>query len=129
PVVISENELVMLVRKERAWPGDIETIEDLVKPGVRVGLADPEKSALGVVTREFLERHRLYEALEASGNCKLWSPTGEYLVAQIRAGAIDAVIVYRSNALANPKTLDEVGLSDLKDKKARATQPFAIARF
>src|ERR1051326_3559731 len=127
PVVISENDLVLLVRKEKA--DEINDVRDLLKPDVRVLLADPEKAALGVVTRDFLQRRGIFEALEKSDNWKASSPTGDYLISQIVAGSVDAVIVYRSNARVNPHILDKVELRELADDKAHATQPFAIARF
>src|SRR5262249_10945031 len=106
----------------------IKSLDDLLKPNISVGLADPEQSALGLVTRDLLERRDLFDALERSGNRKISSPTGDYLVSQILAGAGHAVIVYRSNARANPKISDKLELRDIADKKARATQRFAIAQ-
>jgi molybdate transport system substrate-binding protein len=132
PVVISENDLVMLVRKDRA--GDIKSVEDLSKPDLRVGLAD-DQAALGVVTREFLQHREVYEPLVNSGNWKLSSATGDYLVSQILAGSVDAVIVYRSNARVNPKIVLQLEMVEIADEKelalslGRATQPFAIARY
>jgi len=52
--VVSANEMVMIVDKGN--PRKIKTLEDLTKPGIRLGLAHPEKSALGFLTKILLEK-------------------------------------------------------------------------
>jgi Bacterial extracellular solute-binding protein len=51
------------------------------------------------------------------------------LVSQMRAGALDLAVVYRSNAYAAPEALkSEMEIVELHLPQALATQPFAIAR-
>ena len=59
-------------------------------------------------------------------NKLLDSATGDFLVNQLRAGSLDAVIVYRSNALVNPSTLNDAFIVNIDEPMAVAIQPFAI---
>ena len=65
----------------------------------------PVSSVLGALTQKMLAGQGLHERV--ARNQKLDSPTGHYLVNQIRAGSLDAVVVYRSNGMANPANLLE----------------------
>jgi molybdate transport system substrate-binding protein len=120
---LSANPIVILVQPEN--PHGIGSLLDLSRPGLRVGLGHPEKSALGALTRELLSSEACEALLLESGNLKVESPTGDLLVNQLRAGSLDAAVVYASNAaLAG----DEVQRIELHMEGALAVQPFAIGR-
>ena len=119
-VTISQNDIVILVKKDKI--NEIKSISDLQIPGIRVGCAHPEKSALGALTVKMLNTLNI----KLGSNLELDSATGDFLVNQLRAGSLDAVIVYRSNALANPSTLNDAIVVDINDSSALAYQPFAI---
>jgi len=120
--VLSANRMVLLVPLGN--PRGIVALEDLLQEGLRVGLAHPEKSALGALSRARLEAAGLAARLDASGNVKVTSPTGDFLVNQLRTGALDVALVYASNAAM---ALDEVERVPLSIPDARAVQPMAIA--
>ncbi len=124
--VVTANEMVILA--EKGNPKGITTLDDLAKPGMRLGLAHPEKSALGFLTKYLLDEEGLYDKIVASGNLKLDSPTGDFLVNQLKAGSLDAVIVYRSNAMAVSSTGEDFDILDIDRPHAIATQPFAVAK-
>lgn len=124
--VVTANEMVILT--EKGNPKAIETLADLAKPGMRLGLAHPEKSALGFLTKHLLESESLYQPIVDSGNLKLDSPTGDFLVNQLKAGSLDAVIVYRSNAMAVSSTGEDFDILGIDRPNAIATQPFAVAK-
>lgn len=125
-IMLSENDMVILVPK---GSDKVRGLGDLSQPGVKVGLGHPENSALGALTQQLLERSGHFEALRASGNIKVESPTGDFLVNQVVTGALDATIVYRSNALANPDNLKEsVDMVAIDAPGAHAAQPIAIAQ-
>jgi ABC-type molybdate transport system substrate-binding protein len=119
---VSSNRMVILVRKGN--PSAISELADLCEPGLTVGFAHPEKSALGVLTQRIMKEAGLTERFAASGNLMLDSATGDFLVNQMRTGSLDAVIVYRSNAANALADVDQVLLDA---PSAQATQPFAIA--
>ncbi|MCP4848009.1 MAG: molybdate ABC transporter substrate-binding protein [Verrucomicrobiaceae bacterium] len=120
PKTVSSNDMVILVSNDVR--GKIRKLSDLSLPGMRVGLAHPENSALGALTVRLLEN----EKVEIGDNKELDSATGDFLVNQLRAGSLDAVIVYRSNAKANPATLKGAHIVDINNDMAIARQPFAI---
>lgn len=122
---VSANEMVIIAEKDN--PKKILLLDDLFRPGLRLGLAHPEKSALGFLTKDMLEKVGIYQKIVDSGNLKMTSPTGDFLVNQIKAGSLDAVIVYRSNALATASTADKLTVLGIERPEAIATQPYAVA--
>jgi ABC-type molybdate transport system substrate-binding protein len=89
---------------------------------VKLGVGHERQCALGALTKKRLESVGLCEAIMK--NVKVQSPTGDFLVNQLRVGALDAVIAYASNA---------TGFSDiegirLEEELQFAVQPIAVAR-
>ena len=120
-VELSRNKIVILV--EKGNPKNIKTLEDLARPGLALGLAHEEKSTLGSLTRRILEGAGLYDRVVK--NRQTEAPTADFLVNQMRVGALDAAIVYASNASGAKPHLDTVPI-DLSS--AIAIQPFAVGR-
>ena len=125
PVVLTENDIVIAVAKEN--PKGIRTLEDLTRADLRVGVCHPEKSALGHLTRKMLQKLAIEKrVLEAAA---VQSATGDFLVSQIRAGGLNAVIVYRSNVLNHSANVDHhLDIVEIEDDSALAVQPWAIAK-
>jgi ABC-type molybdate transport system substrate-binding protein len=119
--VVSSNPLVLITQPGN--PLALRELEDLLRPDLRVGLADPDKSALGSLSRQVLQRAQLHQALEESGNVRVWTPTGDMLTNQLLTGSLDAALVYASNT---PKA--KVHVVTLGAAGARARQPWAAAR-
>ena len=59
PLNVSRAGLVILTA--RGNPRDIRRLSDLARPGLRVGIANPEQSALGDLTVKVLDQLRLRE--------------------------------------------------------------------
>ena len=86
---------VILVRKDN--PKDIQGIRDLVKPGIALGLGDPEVSAIGRTSVRILEKNNMdMEAIKK--NLVFSSLTVGELGVQIQLGKIDAAIVWDATA-------------------------------
>lgn len=123
--VLTENDMVILVKKGNEK--NIKNLEDLTRDGVRVGVAHEKNSALGALTAMMLKDAGLYDKVNA--NKSLDSATGDFLVNQIRAGSLDAVIVYRSNAMSSPENMEKyLDIVDIEAEGAMAVQPIAIAK-
>ena len=122
--VVTGNEIVLLVRKGN--PMGISNLEDLAKSGVKLGICDGEKSALGELTRTMLERREVAEKISANVVVKV--AKGDDLISAMQARSLDAALVYRSNALASPVTLEEHEIVDLNDELAFAEQPYAVGK-
>jgi ABC-type molybdate transport system substrate-binding protein len=121
--LISQNPMVLAVAKGN--PKAIKTLDDLAREGVRVGLAHPEKSALGSLSLALLEDEGLRARIDAAETQVQDSPQGDFLINALRTGAIDSAIVYLSNA---SMSRDEIDIIAIDSPLAHSTQPYAIAR-
>jgi molybdate transport system substrate-binding protein len=121
PETVSANSMVILVAKGN--PRGIAKLADLAAPGLKLGIGDEQQCALGWLTKDVLDRAKLCEAVEK--NVSVRSPTGDFLVNQMRAGALDAVIVYASNTTFVRDALDVVPV-DLPQRFA--LQPIAVGK-
>jgi molybdate transport system substrate-binding protein len=107
PVEMSSSDIVILVPKGN--PKEIRSLADLAKPGLRLGVANPDQSTLGALTRRLLEQAGLLERVMT--NVVAQTPTADMLVNQIRAGSLDATVVYVSNTMKVREHLEVVPLS------------------
>jgi molybdate transport system substrate-binding protein len=118
---VSQNELVIIVQKGN--PHGIKSLQDLSKPGLKVGVGHEKQCAMGWLTQNtFREAGVTTEIME---NVKVQVPAGDMLVNQMQTGALDASVVYLSNAAGAGDFLDAIRIEGLKCSVA--TQPFAIA--
>lgn len=116
---VTETDIVIAVPAEN--PHQIRTLSDLAKPGLRLGVCDVKQSALGFLTERLLDRAALLNAVGERVVSRV--PTGDLLVNQLRAGSLDAAIVYKSNLA----TLNGVIVPVLIDHPAaKAIQPYAV---
>ena len=120
-VNVSETDILIAVPKSN--PKGIASLQDITKDGLKLGVANAEQSALGALTERMLDRAGLLKNVMA--NVRSQTPTADMLVNQLRAGGLDAVIVYEANISQVRNDLDIVRI-DLPS--AKAVQPYAIAR-
>ena len=90
---VSETDMVIISKPGN--PKNLRSLQDLTKPGLKLGLANPDQSALGGLTRRLLRELEIYESVEK--NVATLVPTADLLVLQVREGDLDAAIVYRAN--------------------------------
>ncbi len=121
-VPVSTNQLVILVPKGN--PHQIHSLNDLGKPGLRVGVGHEKQCALGALTQETLKQGGVHDPVME--NVKVQSPTGDLLVIQLRTGSLDAVIAYVSNATEAANELEAIAIKDIPC--AVAVQPVAVGR-
>ena len=112
---------------EKGNPKNINNLEDLSRSGLKVGIADRKKSALGALTYNMLEQEGELAALEASKNLKVLVAKGDDLVNQMQLGALDAALLYKSNAMASPSIMQHCKIIMLGNDYATAEQPYAVA--
>ncbi len=119
---ISQNELVILVKKGN--PLGIESLHDLGRGKLRVGIGHEKQCAMGWLTqRTFLEGGVQDDVMK---NVVVQTPTGDMLVNQMRSGSLDAAVAYLSNAAGSAEHLDAIRIQGLPCSVA--TQPFATAK-
>ncbi len=127
--VISRNDMVLVVPKGN--PARVKSIEDLARPDLRVGLAHPVNSALGALTDDLLKKLKLHAKVydAARKYPVVHSDAGHALVNQMRAGALDLLVVYRSNVLSNPENAEKyMDVVEMNLPEAVAVQPYAVAK-
>ncbi|MCH2136229.1 MAG: molybdate ABC transporter substrate-binding protein [Phycisphaerales bacterium] len=124
--MLSRNDLVLLVPAGNR--AGLNRTEDLLKPGLRLGLASPQRSALGKLSVDALRAAGVMDALQDSGNVVVESPTGDFLVNQVRAGALDGAIVYRSNASATEAVREHTDIVEIDLPGDPARQPWTVRR-
>lgn len=118
-VLLTETDIGIVVPKDN--PRGIKTLADLARPGLRLGLCNAQQSTLGYMTGGLLRATGLEAAVRR--NVVVEVPTADFLINQMRAGALDAALVYRVNALPQAAHLTFVPIAH---PGAKAVQPFAI---
>ncbi len=114
---VSKTQIVIITDKGNSH--HIHSLQDLTQSGMKIGVCNPQQSALGTLTARLLKQRNLYEAIMK--NVRSQTPTADLLVNQMRTGSLDAAIVYMANT------------SQVKDKftiipveGANATQNFGL---
>jgi len=118
-VILTETDIGIVVRKGN--PHSLKTLADLAKPGIKLGLCNAEQSTLGYMTRGMLQGSSLLESVRK--NVVVEVPTADFLINQMRAGALDAAIVYQVNAAPQAAHLDYLPIDH---PGAKAVQPFSV---
>ena len=118
-VVLTETDIGLAVRKGN--PHRLHTLADLAQPGLKVGVCNAQQSTLGFITRGLLRSVNLETNVQK--NVVVQVPTADFLINQLRAGALDAAIVYRVNAAPQSAHLDYLPLDQAG---AKAVQPFSV---
>lgn len=124
--VATHNEIVLLVPKEN--PNKITSLDHLIQKKLKVGIAHPVKSALGKLSHDMLANSNHLEPLQKSGNIVVLASKGDELVTHMQAGALDAALLYRSNAMASEAISRHCKIITLNRPDAIAAQPYATSR-
>ncbi|MEQ9408280.1 MAG: molybdate ABC transporter substrate-binding protein [Fuerstiella sp.] len=125
-VDVSEVDLVLAVPKGST---KVTALKDLLTPGIRVAIGQPDQCTIGALTRHMLEREGLYQALKqkqtTADEVVVEKISSALLVPDVVAGHVDAAIVYITDVLPNKSDIDVVPLNTGTNV---AVQPFSIAR-
>ncbi len=117
--MLPETEIGIVVRQGN--PRNVKTLADLAQPNLKVGLCNAEQSTLGYMTRGMLKQTGLNDAVRK--NVVVEVPTADFLINQMRAGALEAAVVYRVNAQPQAEHLEFI---PIQHAGAKAVQPFAV---
>ncbi|MEM0470220.1 MAG: molybdate ABC transporter substrate-binding protein [Desulfurococcaceae archaeon] len=104
--------LVPAIIVQKGNPKNISKIEDLTKPGVRVGLGDPEVVCIGLYAKEMLEKIGIWEGVYK--NIVVYAASCEHVAQLIYTGAVDAVIGWHVFYYWNPEKSDIVWIEPSK---------------
>ena len=104
-------------------------LRDLVQPGIRVAIGQPEQCTIGALTRRMLENEGIYQELmtkqRTDGEVVVEKISSALLVPDVIAGHVDAALVYITDVLPNA---DDIDVVRIKTNQNLAVQPFSIAR-
>lgn len=120
-ILLTQTDIVIAVPKGNAK--NIHTLADLAQPGLKLGLCNAEQSTLGFMTRAILKTSNLLDSVMK--NVVVQVPTADFLINQMRAGALEAAIVYAVNVKQVSEHFDVI---PLPADKAKAVQPFAVRK-
>jgi len=121
PTNVSKSDLVIIT--EKGNPKQIASLEDLARPGLKIALCDPQKSALGKLTDDLLRELALHKKVHK--NVQVTVPTGDNLVLYIAVGKMDAAVVYLANTVLQA---DKLEIIRIDDPSAVAVQPIAVGK-
>lgn len=125
-VDISDVEIVMVVPKGAT---SVSQPSDLLKPGVRVAIGQPDQCTIGALTKRLLSRDGTYDALmrkqlEASETV-VEKASSAMLVPDVLTGHVDVAIAYLSDVIASREKVDVVNFVAGDNV---AIQPLSVAR-
>lgn len=121
PVTFATNRLVVIVPADN--PGDVRGIEDLVRPGIAVVLAQPN-APVGAYARRVFTALGIVEAVEA--NVVSNALDVKAVVAAVSLGEADAGIVYATDVTATVRSRVRVFPIPVR-VSVRAMYPIALA--
>ncbi len=123
---VSDVEMVIAVPKGSKA---VSSLADLVRPGIRVAIGQPDQCTIGALSRRMLESEDLYQKLKekqkADGEIVVEKISSALLVPDVIAGHVDAALVYITDVLPNADDIDVIRVTTTQNL---AVQPFSIAR-
>lgn len=109
PVVFARNRLVIVTREGN--PEDVDALEDLADPGLKVVLAAPEVP-VGDYSEQILRREDLrVEPVSRETDVRA-------VLSKVELGEADAGLVYQTDAATSPDTVDAVRVPDARNEIA-----------
>jgi molybdate transport system substrate-binding protein len=123
---VSDTEIVMVVPKGST---KVKSLDDLLEPGIRVAIGQPEQCTIGALTRGLLEKEGVYEKLiekqRQPGETVVEKPSSANLVPDVTTGNVDVALAYITDALRNRTQVDII---KLESPFRLAVQPFSISK-
>ena len=124
-VDISDIEIVIVVPKGSAL---VSSPADLLKPGIRVSIGQPDQCTIGALTKRLLDRDGIYESLMKKqldpGETVVEKSSSALLVPDVLTGHVDAAVAYLSDVMPNREKVDIVHFAAGNNI---AVQPLSVA--
>jgi molybdate transport system substrate-binding protein len=98
--------LVIAIVVQRGNPKGIRTLADLARPGIRVGIGNPEAVCVGLYAVEVLERNGLLKQVQH--NILTHAPSCSATASLVAMQKVDAVIGWRVFSQWNPDKIEVV---------------------
>jgi molybdate transport system substrate-binding protein len=111
---------------QKGNPKNISSLKDLLRPGVKLGLGDPNACAIGRTSKQIFEKNDI-SWKQVTDNLEYQSLTVNELGMQIQARSLDAVIVWDAMARYYSEYGDEVVI--LAEKNIISTVDVGVLKF
>lgn len=111
---------------QKGNPKNIQSLEDLAKPGIRVGIGAPESVCVGQYAVEVLKYNNLFD--QVSKNIVVHAESCEKTAAVVVIGQVDAVIGWEVFQKWNPKETDVIFIPPAKIPRISCL-PGAVSTF
>ena len=125
-VNVSDAEIVLVVPK---GSDKVQSLADLLKPGVRVSIGQPDQCTIGALTRNLLKHENLHAQLmdkqQQEGEVVVEKPSSALLIPDVVTGHVDATIAYITDVAPSA---DKVDVIKIESPLNVAIQPLSIAR-
>lgn len=110
---VAEMRPVLAVRKGN--PRQITSLQDLLRPAVRLGQANPDAAAIGKVVRDALRRQGQWQSI--AQHTRAFKGTVSDVVGDLRAGALDAGFIWDA-MVGQSEDLEQVEIAELRGAQA-----------
>jgi molybdate transport system substrate-binding protein len=107
--------LVPAIIVQKGNPHNITSLEDLCKPGLRVGIADPVSVCVGLYAKELLEKNGLWDGVKR--NIVVYAQSCDATAALIPTGAVDVIIGWHVFADWYPDKAERIWIEPSKVPK------------
>jgi molybdenum ABC transporter molybdate-binding protein len=132
--IIPLAHMIPVIAVPKGNPRQVRGVAELLRPGLRIGLANPDAAAIGKVTRDLLQKAGVWAALEKQTT--VFKPTVNDVANDIKLGAVDAGILWDATVGQYPE-LQGVAVPELVPGRQAvaigvlrsSTQPTAALRF
>ena len=124
---VSDVDLVIAVPKGSK---KVQSLQDLIKPDVRVAVGEATQCTIGALTRRLLQTEGIYEQFmekqeRSDAVMVVQKASSAHLVPDVVTGHVDAAIAYITDVLPNA---DDVDIIRIDSPVNVAIQPFSIAK-
>jgi len=124
-VNVSQTEIVLVVPK---GSDKIGSIEDIIKPGIRVSIGQPDQCTIGALTRRMLRHADLYDRLKEKQSrgdeVVVEKSSSALIVPDVVTGHVDVGIAYRNDVLDHRDKVDVIAIDS---PLTHAVQPLGVA--
>jgi molybdate transport system substrate-binding protein len=126
PEIVSSNRLVIGIAKGN--PLGIQTLKDLGKKDLKLGIGNENQCALGDLTQITFTRTGLISQIRK--NVKKEAASGDLLITDFRAKALDVIVCYESNVTPYLNEMDAIPVDIGASNKdcTNPLQPVAIGK-
>ena len=120
--------LVPAILVQEGNPKNIQSLADLTRPGIEVGVGAPQTVCAGLYAYEILEKNSLLDEIQQSGSIVTHAESCSKIAALITLDAVDAVMGWRVFSEWNTEDIDVILLEPQQIARL-AYVPGAISTF